>query len=420
MCVLNRCKNGETINPQVVAPGNATPQVLAGYHAGEDETAAAPAAPGAPAASTAPGNAQTHTYQAQFLSVNILGQLNYKKFSGIGIRTLIVRVFQDEGITGGLFFHNSHFRTLDTRLEKISAEMKSQEQEINLDLCAWMITRKFNWIPYTYLFDYRYENGRRELVRKFDIFNPAAVDKIVAIYKELAAKDIDSILIQDDFFLRYNEGFSDWGKANFSQAVGLPAHEKLMMSADTPYNKKWNRLKREQLIKVLTLIIKGCKQVKPAIKLGMNIYYETPLFIERGENWYAHNLQEIVNTGIDYIYLMSYHRQVKRELRLTESENRLLVGRIIEKAYGICKEKLIVKLQIRDWDTGDYIPLEEVSAYLDMIPQGVGGICFIPVKADDGDYLEKLICRQPGESAGKLHAGKSKWYSREPGRRAFR
>lgn len=404
ICVLNRCKNGENINPQVTVPGKTMPPVISGSDPGENGTTAALEVPNTPAA---PAKTQLPLYQAQFLSANLPGQLNYKRFSGIGIRTIIVRVFQDEGQEGGLYFHNTQFRTLDTRLEKISAEMKSQEQEVDLDLCAWMITRKFNWVSYTYFFDYRYENGRRELVRKFDIFNPAAVDKIVGIYKELAAKDIDSILIQDDFFLRYNEGFSDWGKENFTLAVGLPARESLMMSADSPYSKKWNQLKRDQLIKVLALIIKGCRQVKPTIKLGMNIYYETPLYIERGENWYAHNLQEIVNTGIDYIYLMSYHRQIKQELHITESANRLLVGKIIEKAYELCQDKLIVKLQIRDWDSGDYIPLEEVSVYLDMIPQGVGGICFIPVKADDVDYLEKLICRRSGESAGKLHAWKS-------------
>ncbi len=330
-------------------------------------------------------------YEAQFFSVNLPGQLDYTKFKEVGINKIIVRVFQDEGKNGGLFFRSKIFRTLAPGLEKIIAELASQRQNINIDLCAWMITRKFNWVNYTNLFDYEYKNGTSGLIRKFDVFNPAAVNKIIEIYRELAGKAIDCILIQDDFFLRYNEGFSNWGKAAFVRAAGLPAREKLMMQKNTPYNKKWNQVKRGQLNKVLALIIKNCKQVNPGIKIGMNIYYETPIYKEQGEAWYAHNLTEIVNTGIDYIYLMSYQRQIKQELKLTESDNRFMFRRILERALEICKDKLIVKLQLRDWNTGRRIPASEVCAYLNIVPEGVKRVCFTPVKPGDIPYLKELI-----------------------------
>lgn len=357
--IPNLCKNGERINPQVVDPGS-------------------------------PGKTQVREYEAQFFSVDLPGRLNYKKFTEIGIGKIIVRVFQDEGRSGGLFFRSTLFRTLEPRLEKIITEINSKKQEIDIDLCAWMITRRFNWITRSNFFDYQYRSGSRQLVRKFDVFNPEAVNRIVEIFKELAAKNIDCILIQDDFFLRYNEGFSNWGKAAFAKAAGLPAKENLMMLSNSPYNKKWQQVKREQLIKVLTLIIKGCKQVNPKIKIGMNIYYETPIFMDKGEAWYAHNLPEIVTTGIDYIYLMSYHRQIKEELRLTESDSRLMFRRILERAYEICKDKLIAKLQIRDWGTGRRIPVSEGRAYLAIIPVGIKRVCFTPVKPGDLDYLEEL------------------------------
>jgi hypothetical protein len=63
----------------------------------------------------------------------------------------------------------------------------------------------------------------------------------------------------------------------------------------------------------------------------------------------------------------------------------------VEKAYQICKEKLIVKLQIRDWNTSERLPADEVKAYLNLIPPQVHRVCFIPVMLYDLDYLEEII-----------------------------
>ncbi len=329
-------------------------------------------------------------YEAQFFALNLPGKLDYKKLAAVGISKIIVSVFQD-GSRGGLYFGNTIFRTIDPALEKVALEMAAGGARRNLDLCAWMITRKFRWVSYTRLFDYCYRKGRRELIRKFDIFNPDAIEKITAVYRELARKDIDCILIQDDFFIRHNEGFSNWGKAAFAASAGFPARESLMVQKNTPYNRKWKEVKRKQVSRVLTQIVGSCKQAKPGIKVGMNIYYETPFNSSWGEAWYAHNLPEIVETGIDYIYLMSYHRQIKEEMKLTESKNREMFRKIVENAYALCKEKLVVKLQLRDWNSGRRIPAAEVRAYLALVPEGVKRICFTPVKPGDYAYLKELI-----------------------------
>ncbi|MFC2141102.1 poly-beta-1,6-N-acetyl-D-glucosamine N-deacetylase PgaB [Acidobacteriota bacterium] len=288
---------------------------------------------------------------------------------------------------GGLYFVNTQFRTLEPALEKIIEEFDFKK----FDLCAWMIGRKFNWLENTTLLDYQYENQARQVIRKLDVFNPDAVKKLITVYKELASHKIQCILIQDDFTLRYNEGFSNWGKAKFTTLTGKPAREELMMQKNTPYNLNWNRVKVNQLNTVLKQIVQNCKSVNSGIKVGINIYYETPLYIKRSEAWYGHNLSEIVETGVDYIYLMSYHRQVKDEMRLSETRSRALFKEIVEKAYQICKEKLIVKLQTRDWNTSEQIPADEVKAYLNLIPPQVHRVCFTPVTPDDLDYLEYIL-----------------------------
>jgi len=260
-----------------------------------------------------------------------------------------------------------------------------------MELFAWMITRNFRWLDRTDLFDYQYQNGSCKRIRKLDIFNPGAVQKLIAVYRELASKKIDGILIQDDFILRYNEGLSRWGKEKFTYATEIPARERLMINRDNPYNLRWTGIKVDYLTRLLKLIIRKCKDVNSGIKIGMNIHYETPVQPGNAEAWYSHNLEKIMETGIDYIYLMSYHRQIKEEMKFNETRNRVFFKEMIEKAYRICEERLIVKVQIRDWHDGKRIPADEVKSYLDLIPRQVQRVCFTPVKVEDFNYLEEII-----------------------------
>ena len=288
---------------------------------------------------------------------------------------------------GGLYFNNTRFRVEEPALEQLISEFDFHQ----LQLCAWMIGRHFNWIQETSLLDYQWENGARQPVRKLDLFNPDAVKKLITVYKELASHKINCILIQDDFTFRYNEGFSNWGKAKFTAATGVPANEERMMQKNTLYNSTWTHVKIKQLCQVLKQIVQNCKMVNSAIKIGMNVYYETPVYPERAEAWYAHNLEAIMETGVDYIYLMSYHRQIKQEMNLSETRNRMLFKDIVAKAYRVCKEKLVVKLQLRDWNTGERIPPEEVRAYFALIPPEVERVCFTPVTPEDFDYLQEIL-----------------------------
>jgi hypothetical protein len=304
----------------------------------------------------------------------------------IGIQKIIYRVFLDDEEKGGLYFNNTRFKTLEPALERLITEFDYKQ----MDLCAWMIGRNYKWADQS-LFDYQYENGYRQVVRKLDLFNPKVVQNLLEVYRELASHKIDCILIQDDFAIRYNEGFSNWGKAHFARAAQVPAREKLMIQKNTPYNLTWNRVKINQLNKLLQLIVRGCKRVNSAVKIGINIYYETPLYEERAEAWYSHNLKDILAAGVDYIYLMSYHRQIKEEMKFDETRNRAFFKELVEKAYQICKEKLIVKIQLRDWTTGERIPVEEVRVYLGLIPSRVQRVCFTPVTLDDLDYLEEIL-----------------------------
>jgi hypothetical protein len=332
------------------------------------------------------------TFEVQFHSANISGKLSHRYLHEMGIDKVIVRVFQDKADSGGLYFLNSIFRVISPFLDRLIPEFISQP----VDLYAWMITRRFNWVGNDSFFDYMVKNGSRYRVRKFDIFNPDAIKKIIAVYRELAAKPIKGILLQDDFFLRYNEGFSNWGKAVFTHSTGYPADESLMMNPGTQSGRYWKQVKVDQIIKVLNMIIRACKHINPDIKIGMNVHYETPYFIQRARAWYSHDLARLAGTDIDYIYLMLYHRQMKKEMKLSEPQNRELFEKIVKNALKICKDKLVVKLQCRDWDTAGLIPIVELKSYLDLIPLPVRRVCLTPVKSHDFYYLKTLIKSDAG------------------------
>jgi biofilm PGA synthesis lipoprotein PgaB len=341
-------------------------------------------------------------FEIQLHSADINGKLQHQELIDLGIDRILVRVFEDQPESGGLFFYNSVFRVIDPVFDRLTVEFERN----HLDLFAWMIARKFNWVENSYYFDYMVENGNRKPVRKFDIFNPDAVEKIIEVYRELAAKKIQGILIQDDFFIRYNEGFSNWGKAAFTHYTHLLARENLMLDSGTSYGQSWIQVKIDQINRVLSRIVKACKEVNPAIRIGMNVYYETPYFFQKARLWYAHELSDLVKNDIDYIYLMSYHRQIKKELNLSESGNRELFKKILESACRISGPKLIVKLQIRDWDTAALIPVSELKAYLNLIPPEVRRICLTPVKTGDFGYIKEIISSDETRNRERLAASK--------------
>lgn len=326
-------------------------------------------------------------FELQFFSNGFPERLNFDILKQLGIEKVIIRVFEDKLENGGLYFSNSVFRVIHPTLDLLIPAFKGK----NVSLYAWMITRNFKWVKTEDYFDYEYSQGFRKRVRRFDIFNPQAIEKIITVYRELASKKIAGILIQDDFFIRYNEGLSNWGKAVFAKSAKHPADEKSMLEEDSQDNRLWINIKVNQIIKVLNMIVSACKGKNPDLKIGMNLYYESPIYNKKSEIWYAHDLGQIAKSGLDFIYLMTYHRQIKKEMKLTENQNQELFKNIVNRAFQICKNKLVVKLQLRDWDTGKVIPIKEMLNYLRLIPPGVQRICLTPVKLKDFDLIKRML-----------------------------
>lgn len=331
-------------------------------------------------------------FEIQFFATNLREELNYNKIKDYNIDKIIIRTFQNKDEPKGLLFRNTSYNLIDPLLENLLIEKNIEKKFSEVPkLWAWMITRNFNWISNVSLFDYKYNIGSLERIKKYDLFNKNAVQKIIGIYKEIAKNKVDGILIQDDLIIKYNEGMSENGTKEFERVTGIPANMQKMIKKGNYYNKEWVKIKKNKTIEILSKIIKEVKQINPDIKIGMNVYYETPLFIENAEQWYSHNLKELVKTDIDYIYLMSYQRQIKDEMKLSEKENKKLFEKIVTEAFKIAKEKLIVKIQVYDWKSKKRVSKREIKNYIKLIPKEVKRICFTPVKLKDIIFIKKII-----------------------------
>ncbi len=304
-----------------------------------------------------------------------------------GFARVIVRVFSDDEKDGGLYFNHPEFKIVRPVLESWAPLFSGRE----IGLWAWMGSRYFSWLNNPRLLDYELRSNQRRIIPKLDLFNPEAEAIILALFRGLAQKSIRGILIQDDLTLRRHEGFSNWGKAYFTRMTGLAADERLMLRDGSIHNLAWQKLKCERVGHILQEIIQGCKAVNPQIKLAMNIHYELASAAEQARSWYAHDLETLAASGLDYFYLMAYHRQIRSEMGLDEAANRSYFTKMTTAALERFGSRLVVKLQVRDWQTSAPIPLDELKAYYDLIPAGIERVCFAAVDPADIPLIAQII-----------------------------
>lgn len=327
---------------------------------------------------------------AQFHGEDAFARLEPQEWQALGIDNLVLRVFRNQSEQGGVLFNNPEFRVVKPLLRPFLSKMNDSGPAI----WGWMIARRFDWLKDPRYLDRQSTGSGLEVIPRLDLFNPGAVKRIVAVYGDLAQSGITGIMIQDDLVLRSREGLSSWGRAKFSLETGIPAQISSMLDPRYGAHAHWVEFKNRQVAMVLARIVDRCKSQNPNIQVGLNLYYETPLQPKKSRNWYAHDLDLLLGTGIDRVFLMAYHRQIAAELGLSTAAAIEFFGRLIRQAMESCQDKLVVKVQCRDWKTGAWLPDSELDAILDRIPPGVGGICLTPVSWDDLPRVQRLLARR--------------------------
>ncbi len=325
--------------------------------------------------------------ELQFHQVKSVYSPDFNELEKEGFSKIIVRSFLNDGFNGGLLFRNDIFRVAYPGFNKIVEQNKKRK----FSLWGWLISRNYDWLQNDRLYDSKFSKGHRSKIRKLNLFLPVVREKVIAVFRKLTESGVEGILIQDDLSFGSNEGFSDRALHVFAQESGVPAKEKLMMNSGSPYNLKWIKIKNSVINEFLSDIVKECKNINPKIKIGINIYYEASIQKQKGNEWHSQDLEAISGTGVDHIYLMMYHRQMKRELRKGKEKIKALFTNGIHRALKISGDRLVVKLETWDWQKNEIIPIKEMEEYIALIPRKVKRICFTPVKNADMNYLRQLL-----------------------------
>jgi biofilm PGA synthesis lipoprotein PgaB len=329
------------------------------------------------------------------------GEMN--RIARTGADTVIVRVFHNRGdrfypfITpnadAGVYFKTDHAPVVaDALSPMIDAARKN-----GLAVWAWMTTRYAVWGDDPrglWAYDFR----GKTIIPVFgrDLFDDREVADLVALYRDLAAYDIDGILFQDDLVLKHNEGMGATAEKLFGSTIRpelfytnpypSPDGSKYYVEGYTDRFWKWSRFKATRLSGVARAIIEGARTVHPGLKFAVNLSYETVARPDKALAWLSQDINEFLKSGVDYVFIMAYHRQMMREKGLTDLD---AAGRLLAEIYSRAvpavgnPSRVGIKLQVMDWDTHKPVgpgELKLTASYLGRID--TVSLVFVPYVAD--------------------------------------
>ncbi len=354
---------------------------------------------------------------------------NILKLRTAGVNTLIIRVFQNrydrfypfanppsppftKGGTGGsgVYFNTSYAPVIDDILGKL-VEIAHRN---NIKIFAWMTTRDSSWLIENNpaLLESIYDLKNRSIIKgeKLNIFNPEVIEILKGVYRDLARYDIDGILFQDDLVLRHTEGYSNEARSLFKRDTGISADPATMykniyqkdgryyVSLYTPYFWKWSEWKSKRLSHTASEIMSAAREVNPDLKFAINLYYETVSSPRDALAWLSQNINELINHKFDYYAVMAYHRQMKRELGFSDKKIYEMLSTMTDSIIDkVGTSKILMKVQVMDWDTKLSIPEGEIETAINSIKNGRDiNLSFVPVTEDTPlNIIEKAFNNSP-------------------------
>lgn len=302
----------------------------------------------------------------------------FRKLKNSGINTVFFRVFQNYGdrfhlgiqsyCQSGVYFKSQNACVISDLLSKV---VKYADM-YDLKVYAWMSTRSLSFLKNKYPLEVAYKNGEFVGGYGVSIFNPDVRSEITKLFEDLAYYDIDGILIQDDFILRYNEGFSKAARHRFFVDKGrFPDPARLFENnRKNNFYRSWSEWKMQQLSAFLSELRFAVKLVNPGIKFAVNIYYETPSQPNNGLSWYSQSIKRYRDLDFSYYAYMAYHEQISRETGGSFYETMEYINKSINSflKYGLDEKQIIVKIQVRSfYNNRAILPEKEINVLCNLI-----------------------------------------------------
>lgn len=315
-----------------------------------------------------------------------------------GVTTVFVRVFQNRGdrplfyggrptAAVGVYFPTDAAPVVADNLGIVSAACR----RLGLSVYAWMTTRACDWLleERPDLADLRYDSAAGKVVptARLNIFHPLVRRRLTAVFRDLARADIDGVLFQDDLVLKAGEGFSPEAieayleesgtavspAALFDRAAGADAAAIFSPAFYREAFWPWAAWKNRELLDLAQELMSAAREVRPGLRFALNLYYESVLNPRMALAWYAQDLGVARSRPFDYFSLMSYHRQIGRELSYSPDDAIAALGVLSRQAAVVAGDpaRVIIKVQSLDWETRALIPAEEFDRALGAAAPGV-------------------------------------------------
>jgi uncharacterized lipoprotein YddW (UPF0748 family) len=321
-----------------------------------------------------------------------------------GVNTVIVRAFQNRGdrVYGfarpeckeGVYFETIHAPVVDPVLKDVA----SIGHRHGLKVFAWMETRKMPLhVPdpeASRALRYHLGTGSFEPIGMWSIFDEKVEQRLVGLYQDVVSSGIDGILIQDDLIMYQYEDFSPRAVALFEQETGRvldpqTLYRSLYQDANGRWQASgysdtfwvWSRWKNAKLLNLANKLIRAARAVDPQIEFAMNFMYESVTDPKNALAWLSQSLVEAGRLPIDFFAIMAYHRQMKKELRLTEAATYDEISNMTATLLRLIddRHKILMKVQMADWDTRTQIPAFEANEVFRRInDQGRVSLAFVP------------------------------------------
>lgn len=322
-----------------------------------------------------------------------------------GFNTLILRVFQNRGdrfhaLTGlekgtdrqGVYFATGRAPVVADLVSIVAPRARAQ----GLKIYAWITTRHMDWLdrPEWRDISYHEATGLPAINAAHDLFNTGFLDYLLALLADLADSGVDGIILQDDFVILTREGLTPAGLDGFRRATGSSAGPADLFSVRArpqggfsvlPGSKlfaRWSVYKADHLRALGERIARTCRAVRPDIEVCINVYADTILDPGKGRDWFGQDLEAIIGSTFDRVLLMAYHRQLSHERGFDVTEAIATLTAHSTELQQRLGHRLIVKLEARDWRTGEEPGDAEFAALAGLLPAPDTNIAFAPVERE--------------------------------------
>lgn len=303
----------------------------------------------------------------------------FKEAKAKGVDTVFFRVFHNEGdrahfhmplnCSDGVYFQTDSACVVGD----ILGQVVEAAHENGMKIFAWMASRSLSFIktPENMALSFLPEGGTGSGYGA-NIFKPIVREQIINLFKDLAKYDIDGILFQDDFIIKYSEGADDYAASLFEAETGLRCRPETFFTGTKIVGGKqmftgfkeefytWARWKNYHLSGLFNEIRRSVLAINPNILLAANVYYETPIFPQQALAWYSQDLGSLEKAGADYYAVMGYGEQIGAEQKLDIHSTAEFIGKVTSSILSKVDDpaRVVIKLQGRKFK-GDRGPVSD-------------------------------------------------------------